>query len=92
MDVSQMRRYGNMERWREQEYVTLISDPVSCGLNQMPYLCVDVQFLMNLAPGATFEERNTWKLRDLAGRSVMLDRAVIVDRSEFAFSNFSMPQ
>ena len=41
----------------------------------------DVRFLASVAPGATFEERNSLRLRSLAGQTVMLDRAVIVDRS-----------
>ncbi|KAH8086295.1 hypothetical protein HD553DRAFT_341131 [Filobasidium floriforme] len=40
----------------------------------------NVRFLASVAPGATFEERNVLKLLSLAGQTVMLDRAVIVDR------------
>jgi len=41
----------------------------------------DLQFLMNIAPGATFEERTAWNYRSQTGFSVMLDRVVIIDRS-----------
>ena len=41
----------------------------------------DLQFLMNIAPGATFEERTSWNYRSQTGYSVMLDRVVIIDRS-----------
>lgn len=83
MDVPQMRRRRDMERRGQQESVCSIgSAETEQHSEEAVVWSTDVRFLASVAPGATFEERNVLKLLSLAGRTVMLDRAVIVDRSK----------
>jgi hypothetical protein len=83
MDVPQMRRRRDMERRGQQESVRSIGSADTEQHSEAAVMSfTDVRFLASVAPGATFQERNALKLLSLAGQTVMLDRAVVVDRSK----------